>query len=200
MSSGTTTTSGPSSIGPSTFPGSAVALKANLKFLCLNVAFGSILIPVTVTLLFFSTRESRRHLVFILNVLACCSGICLAGLVSVDQGRSILHPTDLEAVSSTTFVAAILFTSIATIFIDSILLIRLLAFFPRRITLTHTYIAILIFPLTVKCGRILVTCLYINTLAHPARPYGSMLLAAEITWNGNPYNIAIRVLEVIDNG
>ena len=69
----------------SAFPASAslgqdynTSVHSTLHFICLLLPLGSVLVPVILVLLFFSTHESRCRPVFALNLTACASGICLA--------------------------------------------------------------------------------------------------------------------------
>ena len=188
----------------SAFPASAslgqdynTSVRSALHFICLLLPLGSVLVPVILVLLFFSTHESRRRPVFALNLTACASGICLAALVVVNEVGTVLHPD--KAASQNNFVAIISFSSFSALFVDSILLVRLLALFPRQTTPHRTYVAIMATPVLLKCGRLITIILYINSLAHPTDLRWNMMLTALLTWKRNPYSISKYVLEMADN-
>ncbi|KAF9467113.1 hypothetical protein BDZ94DRAFT_1249604 [Collybia nuda] len=173
------------------------AIRPSLNFILILTPLGSILVPVILVLFFFSTKDSRRHPVFILNILACCSGIFEAGLNAALETKQIIYPN--EPVSPTLLTAVIAFAIVSPVFIDSILLFRLLAFFPRPQTPRHTLAAILATPILVKCGRFIAVVLYLHTFTHSSGKLPSVLLAAQSTWPRNPYIMTEFILQMVDN-
>ncbi|THH13250.1 hypothetical protein EW146_g6944 [Bondarzewia mesenterica] len=184
---------------PSPPPGTnyIAAIRTSLTFVLVLTPLGAILVPVILIILFFSTAESRRHPVFVFNILACCSGICEAALNAVLEIKQILYPD--QAVSKSLLTATIATAIVSPVFIDSILLFRFLAFFPRRITSYQTYVAILALPLLIKCGRFITVLLYLNSFTHTSGRLPSVLLAAESTWLHNPYIMTEWSLQMVDN-
>lgn len=51
------------------------AIQPSLIFLMIGTAWGGILLPLLVALFFFSTKDSRRRPIFILNVLSIALGL-----------------------------------------------------------------------------------------------------------------------------
>ncbi|KAF8878273.1 hypothetical protein CPB84DRAFT_1878822 [Gymnopilus junonius] len=87
------------------------AIRPSLNFILVVTPLGSVLVPLILTLLFFSTPDSRRHPVFILNILACCSGICEAATNAALEVKQIIYP--LEPVSTSLLTTVIAFATIS---------------------------------------------------------------------------------------
>lgn len=173
------------------------AIRPSLNFILVLTPLGSVLVPLILTLYFFSTPNSRRHPVFILNILACCSGICEAAINAALEVKQIIYP--LEPVSPSLLTAVIAFSTVSPLFIDSILLFRILAFYPPYRTPRRTLIAIFALPLLVKCGRFTAVVMYLHSFTHSSGRLPSILLAAESTWPKNPYIITEWTLQMTDN-
>jgi hypothetical protein len=173
------------------------AIRPALNFILILTPLGAVLFPVVLILFFFSTQDSRRHPVFILNILACCCGICEAGINAALEYKQIIYPE--QPVSSSLLISVIAFAIVSPVFIDSILLFRLLAFFPRPQTPRRTLAAILALPVLVKCGRFATVVLYLQTFTHSSGKLPSVLLAAQSTWPRNPYIMTEFTLQMVDN-
>ena len=66
------------------------AIRPSLNLILVLIPLGSMLVPLILTLFFFS--PSRRHPVFILNILVCCIGICEArSTLRSKQNRSSFY-------------------------------------------------------------------------------------------------------------
>lgn len=126
----------------------------NFDYVVGTSAFSSCLLTLLVVLLAFSTKESRRHLVFYLNVLAICLALTFGMLIGVTNGAIILDPFHL--VSKDVYITAIAFAAFAPLFYDSILLFRLFLLYPPAITPKATQLKIFAFPFFIKCARIIV--------------------------------------------
>ncbi|KIK55978.1 hypothetical protein GYMLUDRAFT_62263 [Collybiopsis luxurians FD-317 M1] len=155
------------------------------------------LVPLVFTLFYFSTPHTRRHPVFILNILACCSGICEAALNATLETKQILYP--LEPVSEGLLTAVIAFAIVSPVVIDSILLFRVIAFYPIKTTPRRLLISILALPVIVKSGRFVTIVLYLNDFCRTSGRLPSVLLAAESTWFKNSYFMAEWSLQMVDN-
>ena len=173
------------------------AIRPSLNFILVLTPLGSVLVPLIITLYFFSTPNSRRHPVFILNILACCSGICEAAINAALEVKQIIYP--LQPVSPSLLTAVIAFATVSPLFIDSILLFRILAFYPPYRTPKRILIGIFAFPLLVKCGRFTAVVMYLHSFTHSSGRLPSILLAAESTWPKNPYIITEWTLQMLDN-
>lgn len=173
------------------------AIRPSLNFILVLTPLGSVLVPLILTLFFFSTPQSRRHPVFILNILACLSGIIEAALNAALETKQILYP--LEPISKELLTSVIAFSIVSPVFIDSILLFRILAFYPFSITPTWQLVAIFALPALVKCGRFTAVVMYLHSFTHSSGNLPNVLLAAQSTWPKNPYILAEWSLQMIDN-
>ncbi|KAH7884902.1 hypothetical protein F5I97DRAFT_1893225 [Phlebopus sp. FC_14] len=160
-------------------------------------AFCACLVTLLVVLFAFSTPESRRRTVFRLNVLAIVIALVLGILNGVTSGRAILAPFD--PIPQSVYVATISFALLPPIFYDSILLTRLLAFFPIDTTPPFTLIKVLAFPVCVKCGRLITLSLYLNDYVKSSPSVASLAAHAEATWFRNPYITAEWTMQMFDN-
>jgi hypothetical protein len=119
----------------------AVSLHHFLAVILIVAPLGAILLLIISTLLFFTPPKSRKRPVFILNILACLLGICQAIYFAYLNSYVILHPN--EPISHTIALAAIAILLGPPICTDSISLVRLLTFYPIRLTAPSTLFAIL---------------------------------------------------------
>ena len=173
------------------------AIRPSLNFILVLTPLGSMLVPLTLTLFFFSPPQSRRHPVFILNILACCSGILEAALNAALETKQILFP--LQPISKELLTSVIAFSIVSPLFIDSILLFRILAFYPLDMTPNRQLLAIFALPILVKCGRFIAVVMYLYQFTHSSGNLPNVLLAAQSTWPKNPYIISEWSLQMIDN-
>ncbi|KAG7096007.1 hypothetical protein E1B28_006689 [Marasmius oreades] len=173
------------------------AIRPSLNFILVITPLGAALVPLIITLLFFSTPEVRRRPVFILNILACCSGICEAAINAALETKQILYP--LQPVSKELLTGVIVFAMVSPVFIDSILLFRLLAFYPLHRTSKRVFFLVLLLPVVVKCGRFTAVVLYLNSFTRGSGQLPSVLLAAASTWPRNPYIMTEWSLQMVDN-
>lgn len=173
------------------------AIRPSLNFILVLTPLGAVLVPLIITLFFFSTPQSRRHPVFILNIFACLSGIVEAALNAALETKQILYP--LEPMSKELLTSVIAFAIVSPLFIDSILLLRILAFYPVSMTPTSQLIAIFALPAIVKCGRFIAVVMYLHQFTHSSGNLPNVLLAAESTWPRNPYIISEWSLQMVDN-
>ncbi len=173
------------------------AIRPSLNFILVLTPLGAVLVPLILVLFFFSSPRSRRHPVFVFNILACCSGICEAALNAALETKQILYP--LEPVSKSLLTSVIAFAIVSPVFIDSILLFRILAFYPLGTTPTSRLLAIFSLPALLKTGRFIAVVLYLNQFTHSSGKLPNVLLAAQSTWPKNPYILTEWSLQMIDN-
>lgn len=167
-----------------------------LNLILITTPLGSVLIPFLLILFFFSTPQSRRHPIFICNVLSCGCGICQAIITITMTTKAILYP--LQPISRSLFTTASIFYLILSLFIDSIIMFRILAFYPLGTTPSRKLLMIFALPMLVKCGRLFAAVMYIHQLTdvHLA----NILVASELIGPKNPYILAAVALQMIDNG
>ncbi|KAI5995865.1 hypothetical protein EDD15DRAFT_2546098, partial [Pisolithus albus] len=139
-----------------------------------NTAFSSSLFTLLVVLLALSTKESRRRVVFRLNVLAICIVLTMAVLVGFGDGKIVLN--EVDQLWTALYIASMALTVFPPVLSDSILLTRLSALYPLSSTSLVTLLKIFTFPFCIKCARIVVLTLYL-------KDYSSALT----TGVGNPW-------------
>ncbi|KAI6031169.1 hypothetical protein PISMIDRAFT_671826 [Pisolithus microcarpus 441] len=156
-----------------------------------NTAFSASLFTLFVVLLALSTKESRRRVVFRLNVLAICIVLTMGVLVGFGDGKIVLNK--LDQLSQATFIASMTFTVFPPLLSDSILLTRLLALYPLSSTRPVTLLKIFTFPLCIKSARVVVLTLFVNGYANALRA------GSGNPWFRNPNLIAEWTMQIADN-
>ncbi|KIK29905.1 hypothetical protein PISMIDRAFT_671890 [Pisolithus microcarpus 441] len=124
-----------------------------------NTAFSASLFTLFVVLLALSTKESRRRLVFRLNVLAICLVLTMGILVGFSNGKVILNP--FYSLPASVPIAGVFFTFLPPLLCDSILLTRLFALYPPSSTRPAILLKIFAFPFCIKCARVVVLVRYV---------------------------------------
>lgn len=175
-----------------------VAIRPPLIFILILTPLGAILVPLTITLFFFSTPQSRRHPVFILNILACCSGIIEAALYNAVQIKLILFP--VQPISKTLLTSAVACSILGTLFTESILLFRILAFYPISLTSRRRLLAIFAVPIVVKLGRFIAIGMYLYEFTHNGNNFSILIMSvAQSAWPKSGPIIVAWSLQIIDN-
>lgn len=172
-------------------------IRQSLNFILILTPLGSVLVPLILVLFFFSTPQSRWHPVFILNILACCGGICEVVTNVALETKLILFP--LQPISKELLTTVLAVSFVSPLFIDSILLLRILAFYPLSLTPNRKLLEIFALPIVVKCGRFIAVVMYICQFTHSSGTLSNVLSAAQSTWPKNPYILAEWSLQTIDN-
>lgn len=182
-------------------PGSGLSVentRSLLSFILVLTPLGAILIPLIIILFVFSPPHSRRHPVFILNILVCCLGIAEAVIGVVLDSNQILHP--YQPVSKCLLIIVATIAVASPLLIDSILIFRILAFYPLDMTPTRTLVTILAFPLLVKCGRFAAIVMFLNSFTGRSTEGSQDLLRAILSnWPKNPYLTAEWTMQMVDN-
>jgi len=174
-----------------------ISLRHFLTVVLIVAPLGAILLPIIGVLLFFTPSESRKRPVFILNILACLLGICQAIYFASLYSYVVLHPD--KPVSHTTALAAIAILLTPSILIDSILLFRLLAFYPIQLTPRYTLVAILTPTFLFKAARL--ACLIAFLITYPVSRFDGPSYATlpGLVWGRGPWIIALLALQALDN-
>ncbi|KAH8108861.1 hypothetical protein DFH11DRAFT_1630846 [Phellopilus nigrolimitatus] len=173
------------------------AIKPSLTFILVMTPLGSMIVPIIILLFFFSSPVSRSLPIFYLNIFACLIGLLEAFLNGALEVKQILYPT--ETIPQALFLATIASVVLSPVIIDSILLIRVLAFYPARTSPLRDRIKVLVFPVLVKCGRFIVVVLYLHSFTVESKNVGSVLLVGTVSWFRNPYILTEWVLQMVDN-
>jgi len=180
-------------------PGTAfiAAIKPQLTFLLLAVGLGSPQVPIAIMLFFFSTQQTRRHPLFISNVLVCSLTLAHSILNIVIETTNILEPTRILPTS--TYITQVALSFLVPWTCDAVLLVRLLAFFPKETTEISTYLRVLAFPVIVKTGRLSVVIAYLCSEVSEVKGSISILAVGQANWFRNPYVTTEWMLQVCDN-
>ncbi|KAI6045890.1 hypothetical protein EDC04DRAFT_3086649 [Pisolithus marmoratus] len=159
-------------------------------------AFSACLFTLFVILFALSTKESRCRLVFRLNVLAICLVLTMSILTGFISYKTVVDP--FNPVSTSLQLAAIVFTIFPPLLYDSILLTRLFALYPLSSTPLATLLKIFAFPCCVKCTRVVVLALVLDSYARNALVEG-LILAEATTWFHNPNMTTEWAMQIADN-
>ena len=168
-----------------------------LNIILIVATLGAVLVPIIGTLIFFASSESRKRPVFLLNILACLLGICQAIFFTSLNSSILLHPDNY--VSHTTLIASIAALLAPPILIDSILLFRLLAFYPIQLTPRKTLIAVLTPTSLVKAARL--ACLIAFLVTYPLSRLNApgYVAVRGLIWGRGYWIIAVFALQALDN-
>ncbi|KAI6015605.1 hypothetical protein EDC04DRAFT_2578212 [Pisolithus marmoratus] len=165
-----------------------------------GTAFSACLFTLLVVLFAFSTKESRRRLVFRLNVLATCIAMTLGVMIGLVSGKAIVDP--FNQVSKSAYVASVVFAIFPPVLYDSILLTRLFALYPISTTPPATLLKMFTFPFCIKCTRVIVV---VRFFAIGLKNYVSSELTTlsleqdSNAWFRNPEMTAEWALQIADN-
>ncbi|KAI5995874.1 hypothetical protein EDD15DRAFT_2365372 [Pisolithus albus] len=160
-------------------------------------AFSACLFTLLIVLFAFSTKESRRRLVFQLNVLAICVAMTLGILLSVGGGKAMMDP--FNQVSKSVYIAALVFGIFPPVLYDSILLSRLFALYPISTTPASTLLKIFAFPFCIKCARVIVVAVGFHQYVSSELTTASLEEAAPSAWYRNSKMIAEWGMQIADN-
>ncbi|KAA1469996.1 hypothetical protein DENSPDRAFT_879377 [Dentipellis sp. KUC8613] len=123
-----------------------------LRVILIAAVLGCMLVPVLIFLVVLCPPHMRTRPVYILNLVACAIGICEATLCIVLMFLSITGPDG--SVHKALILTTLVFTLIPTVFIDSILFFRMLAFYPAMLTTRRRLLVIIAFPVLCKFARL----------------------------------------------
>ncbi|KIY44602.1 hypothetical protein FISHEDRAFT_10714, partial [Fistulina hepatica ATCC 64428] len=171
-------------------------VQPSLSFILVGTIFMCLLLPILILLFLFSTPTSRKHPVFLSNVLAISIGIISGILNDYMEYYSIVYP--LDPMTDNYIIGTVALLVLSPIFIDSILLFRIVAFYPRQLTSFSKYVLILALPVTVKTARFIVISLFLYHIAHGASTVGVAEFASSV-WPRNRYMITEWSLAMVDN-
>jgi hypothetical protein len=118
--------------------------------------------------------------------------------LSITKGRIIVAPFDTADLKQTVFAFACLFTTTPWI-IDLVLVLRLAAVYPPKITTRLTTVAIFAFPVVIKIVRLVMIILY-NVSFWGDINKASLLNSLSIPAHAFPYSKAEWILQIFDNG
>ncbi|KAJ6623566.1 hypothetical protein B0H10DRAFT_2010538 [Mycena sp. CBHHK59/15] len=172
------------------------ALPPSLNMLMIGTVWSSMLVPMLIALLLFSTKELRRKPIFILNVVSVLMGIAMGILNAWLEFKTMLSPD--QTIPTNSFVAMGCLTVGIPIFVESILVIRLLAVYPpartSRLLLWSIFGPLFI----IKVARVVNAVIFMVEYAKLARQFPNPIEAGQVTWH-KPGEKIEWFLQVFDN-
>ena len=190
-------------------------MEPSFIFVLISLPFASVLIPVFLLIFFFSTPNSRKTLLFALNIIIVLLGIvegvlstivqvrvfiCARGenasVDSVNQSIIILHPQ--HPVPDHLFLAYIGIALYTPIVVDCILILRLSAVYPASITPSIRRMPILSVPLLCTAARIVCVSFFVHRWA-VLGSQSTAEMASNIVWPHNPMIIADWSIQLFEN-
>jgi len=147
--------------------------------------FTIILIPLLAALFYFSSRASRRHPIFILNVVTIMLALAVGGLLDARAYRAILFPANPPPLSWNIAIGVL--GAVQSILVDTILLLRLVSVYPKSYLGPPRFYLLITLPILLKGLRIGNLIAFIKALADATKnPMTANLLIAKI-WESASY-------------
>ncbi|KAF8141358.1 hypothetical protein EV363DRAFT_1391827 [Boletus edulis] len=197
MSANGTSPGGP--ISPSAappVPDLNAVVHLSLNSIMIGHTFLTLLLPLLIALFYFSTPQSRRRPIFVLNVIAIILAFTAGVMIDAFAIHSILSPQSPWPPSMNIAIGII--GAFQSILVDLILLVRLTSVNPLS-HLGPTRFAILTsLPILLKVARLVNLIIFMKVLADAARgPLGPENIA--IVWASTPYLKFEWTAQVVDN-
>ncbi|RDB24592.1 hypothetical protein Hypma_008258 [Hypsizygus marmoreus] len=159
--------------------------------------FTVLLVSLVIAVFYFSTHNSRRKPIFILNIVTILLALAVGFLIDARAVRVILSPLNPPPLSVNLAIGVL--GAVQAILVDTVLLLRLLAVYPRSYIGAHNFVLILMFPVLMKVGRVINLIMFINALADATRdPATATTLIAHV-WSHAPYLKIEWFAQVLDN-
>ena len=194
------------------------AIQPSIVFLMIGTIWTGILLPLIVALFFFSSKDTRRRPIFILNVLSlllgfvlgifnACSEVshlmrhsfCELADKDMDQIHRILSP--LQPWSSAHSLVFSILTGYIPWLVETILVVRLLAVYPYSRTPKRLWFFIFIPLLLLKIARFVNMTIfavkYFALLQSPTS--GDPLATGQSSWGSYPGAKIEWFIQVVDN-
>ncbi|KAJ7830399.1 hypothetical protein B0H13DRAFT_1514563, partial [Mycena leptocephala] len=172
------------------------ALPPSINMLMIGTVGATVLVPMFIALLVFSTEEMRRKPVFILNVISVLAGFAMGVLSNWSEIQTILKPDQPFNINA--FIAVGCMTVGLPICVESILLFRLLAVYPPSRTPRLVLYSIFGPLLLLKLGRIINAIIFFTEITSLAHQFPSSIAAAQVAWD-RPGDKIEWILQVLDN-
>ncbi|KII90343.1 hypothetical protein PLICRDRAFT_528752 [Plicaturopsis crispa FD-325 SS-3] len=175
------------------------SLGPSLSYLLVGTVFSSFLIPIGLALLFFSNSRTRRQPIFLLNMLALSVGIALNIVNVYIEIHSMLSPA--TKISNASTIAFPVLSWAGPVLVECILLVRLVAVFPPKITSRAKLVAIFAFPIANKAGRLVIWGIYMYRYSTLSIASNSSVQGGEKAWVNTllTINKVEWILELFDN-
>ncbi|KAF8551394.1 hypothetical protein OG21DRAFT_286145 [Imleria badia] len=188
--------------GPVTPPPVPPALDPNaiihpsLNSVMIGHTFLTLLLPLLIALFYFSTPQSRRRPIFILNVMAIILAFTVGVMIDALAIHSILSPQDPWPPSVNIAIGFI--GSFQSILVDLTLLVRLISVHPLSHLGLTRFALLTTLPILLKAARVVNLIIFIKVLVDAARgPLGPENIA--VAWATKPYLKIEWSAQMVDN-
>ncbi|KAI0365378.1 hypothetical protein BV20DRAFT_954357 [Pilatotrama ljubarskyi] len=172
-------------------------IRVAVRDLLIAHTFSILLVALLIALLYFSTRRSRAHAIFWLNVFTILLALAVGGLIDYQTIHTMinpLHPTPLSL-----NIAIGVLGAVQSIIIDTVLLIRLVSVYPPSFIGRRLFALLVTLPLLLKVARVVNLCLFIKALADATKdPKTANVLIGQI-WEHKPYLKIEWFAQLFDN-
>ncbi|KAH0836877.1 hypothetical protein J3R83DRAFT_8672 [Lanmaoa asiatica] len=168
----------------------------SLNSIVIGHTFLTLLLPLVIALFYFSTPQSRRRPIFILNVVAIIFAFVGGVMIDATQIHSLLSLQNPWPPSVNIAIGIIgVFQSIL---VDLILLLRLISVHPLNHVGLTRFALLTSLPILLKIARVVNMIIFIKVLADAARgPLGPENFL--IVWATTPYLKIEWSLQMVDN-
>ncbi|KAK0206819.1 hypothetical protein DFS33DRAFT_1381914 [Desarmillaria ectypa] len=174
-----------------------VIIKPTLTGVLIAHSFTVILIPLLIALLYLSTPRGRHTPIFILNIITISLAFTTGVLLDYRGIRTILSPENPPQLAYNLVVGV--FGSVQYILVDTILLLRLLAVYPRAYIGIRRYIALITLPVLLKVARVINLFVFISVLVEATRNPATASLRVSQVWLQAPYLKIEWCTQLVDN-
>ncbi|KAH7887558.1 hypothetical protein F5I97DRAFT_849158 [Phlebopus sp. FC_14] len=194
MASNATNPAAPPPIPPGLTP--IAVVQPALIDIMIGHSFTVILIPLTIALFYFSTNRSRRQPIYILNLANICLAFAVGVMGDCRAINTMLSPTRPYPVLFDIFIGIL--GAIQTIFVDIILLVRLISVHPYTHVGPKRFIQLIALPVILKIARFVNLFMFVAALAKVARAPNAEAVFANL-WLTAPYLKIEWFSQLIDN-
>ncbi|KAI0742267.1 hypothetical protein C8Q80DRAFT_897114 [Daedaleopsis nitida] len=139
-------------------------IEDGLRLLLIGAVFSAFLVPLAVVVLYSSSSYSKRRPLFIANLLAIALGLGEgAFLIHIFTNLVVLGLPDDSFPHITAFLALVF---LVPIFVQAILLFKIVAVYPRRLLTSIYQIAICCPLVALKLARVVIVVLLLSSVHH----------------------------------
>ncbi|KAG0708239.1 hypothetical protein DFH29DRAFT_893858 [Suillus ampliporus] len=171
-------------------------LQLSIPYLLTGTVLSSFLIPILIALLVFSTPQTRRHPIFLLNVLGVLLGLAEGALNIYLEVHTMLSPTVAE--SNAAVVAYTTLAFFGPLVVESTLVLRLAVVYPRRTTPKVKFWTILLIPIAFKTIRVVNVIVFLHRYVAALYGAGTSIAAGESLW-GSWQTKFEWIMQAVDN-
>ncbi|PFH53687.1 hypothetical protein AMATHDRAFT_924 [Amanita thiersii Skay4041] len=173
------------------------SIKSPLYNVIIAHTFTSFLLPLIIALFYFSTPRSRRQPTFVLNVVNICLAMTAGSLLDARAVRFILSPLNPPPLSWNITIGCL--GAVQTILVDIILLLRLVAVYPRSYIGGRRFVLLITLPILLKGMRIANLIAFIKALTDATRDPATANSRIASVWAHSPYLKIEWVSQMVEN-